>query len=90
MRARKNDRKDQSVLLPGPRDGGVKIYSYSRTVRDIHVWDGRTVGRVRHGGAEFVVQEHRVHQGLWEALISLSWSEVQPIALDKSPKLVTE
>lgn len=71
------ERPKQYVLLPGPRDGGPSIRSYERTVRDIHEWDTRTVGRVRHGGAEFVVQQHRVRQDEWEALPSLNWLDVQ-------------
>jgi hypothetical protein len=71
------DKTSQYVLLPGPRDSGPSLRSYYRTVRDIHIWEGRTVGRVRHGGAEFVVQQHRTRLDEWTALTTMSWAEVQ-------------
>lgn len=63
----------QIVLLPNRASIGGG--AYTRTVRQITIWDGRTVGIARHRGAEWVVQ-YMPNPDHWIALPSISQRDV--------------
>lgn len=64
---------NQTVLVPGRPDvGGSAV---QRTVRDVRIWDGRTVGWVRHRGAVWTVQ-HYPKNNHWLTLSGVNWSDV--------------
>jgi hypothetical protein len=69
----KPEQSNQWVLLPGRADTGGT--AAERTVRRITEWDGRTVGVVRHRGAEWVAQWYPKN-GHWIVLQHVSQVDV--------------
>jgi hypothetical protein len=62
------DKAHQTVVFNSP------IRAYTRVVRDVQEWDGRTVGWIRHRHGEWVVQQRGE---FWEVLEGVSTRELQ-------------